>query len=70
MQFVFFYETQELTNLIWLSLATFGLKVEQLRHLRVDKEVVTAAYSIQSESKALDKVYHITELNIFHRSPC
>jgi len=67
---VLFDKPQELSNLIWLGLTSIGLKIERLWYVRVNKDVMTAAHSIQSEPKALDKVYHITELNIFHRSPC
>ena len=67
---MFLDEPQELSYLIGLCLAAFGLKVEHLRHIRVDEEVVTTANSVQSEPKAFDKIYHITELNISHRAPC
>jgi len=70
MQLVFLDEPQELPYLICLRLTAFGLKVEHLGHIRVDEEVVTATHSVQSESKALDKVYHITELNVSYRTLC
>ena len=67
---MFLDEPQELPYLIRLCLTAFGLKVEYLGHIRVDEEVVTATHSVQPESKALDKVCHITELNVSYRTPC
>ena len=66
---MFLDKPQKLTYLIWLGLTAFGLEVEHLRQIGMDEDMVAAMHAVQPESKALDKVYHITELNVSHCAP-
>lgn len=68
MQRVLFNEPKKLPYLVGLRLTPFGLKVEQLRHIGVDEEVMAASYSVQPEPETFYKVYHVLKGDVMQCS--
>jgi len=68
MQRVLLNEPKKLPYLIGLRLGAFGLKVEQLRHIGVDEEVMAASYSVQPEPEAFYQIYHVLKDDVVQGS--
>lgn len=60
----FFHIAQELSNLIWLGLATIVLKIKWPGSLRMLKDMVTAADAIEPVTKCSSHFAEVGKTNI------